>query len=158
MTQTPCVQLMKPGSGSILESWKSIRRDLPIEFLPGEFFCMTSSVLVQSSQALKAVSVETWCKSVFKVRMCCRMTLNFPFQAIGIVLTHHATNPLCAVGGTRWWLHAGESERYPPSSTRRIPTRCVTSPISVQFSRPVKAVFPGYPAKRALPAMLTHGW
>ena len=47
-------------------------------------------------------------KSVFKVRTCCRMTLNFSFSAIGTVQNHHATNFLCAVGGARWWLHAGD--------------------------------------------------
>ena len=51
---------MEPGGGYILVSRKSIRRVLPVEFLPGEFLCMTSPVLVQSSRALKAVSVETW--------------------------------------------------------------------------------------------------
>ena len=110
---------MEPGSGSILEGRKSNRRVLPVGIL---VYDVTSFGAIQSGSkggiaGNMVVFLCAWLicfnKSVFKVRMCCRMTLNFPFEAIGTVQTHHSTNSLCVVGGARCWLHTWRVGKIP---------------------------------------------
>ena len=103
-------------------SWKLLRLTYPLKFGRSFWIQMLMDVF---GKKLTVVFLCSWITSfnghIFKTLLCCRIMLNFPFQAIGAIKTAKPQTLLCAVGGARPLIHSEESKRfYPPNSSPAI--------------------------------------
>ena len=138
--QTPCLQSMEPGDGA--RQWihsggpkkypPSSTRRIPTRWIL--VYDVTGFGAIQSGPkggigrnvvVLLCAWLICFNKSVFKVRTCCQVTLNSRSKPSSQSKPTTPQTPCVrsvepGVGST-----PGESERYPPSSTRRIPARWI---------------------------------